>query len=97
MTDETKKLFDAPWTYSPEHSLICAKGLGSILKILNTRVAKRVQYMPELYDALMEAKRSFCAVDYEKDCSKFCHYFNERKECKALKWAELLRKVRDGK
>jgi hypothetical protein len=56
----------------------------------------KVQYLPELYDALMEAAKSYCqAADF--DCpKKYCAWASSRK-CKALKWLDLMKKVRDGK
>lgn len=62
MTDETKKLFDAPWKVrvcekgNPEfESVLVAKKTGWLVgRDMEYKTAKRVARLPELYDALME-------------------------------------------
>jgi len=54
----------------------------------------KVQYLPELYDALMDAAvqlypDAFLANDKCRLCFKA--------QCKGREWSELLRKVKDGK
>lgn len=64
----------------------------------------KVQYLPELYDALKEATENYCGICHnlsghdepkiedliKNGCPK------KRNLCKAIKWLDLLRKVRDG-
>ena len=108
MTDETKKLFDAPWKVDKVDFKSDIFGVGStILRIFDKteelitahipdeKTANRIARLPELYDALMDAAKSYCqAADF--DCpKKYCAWCSAGK-CKALKWLDLLRKVRDG-
>lgn len=55
----------------------------------------KVQYLPELYDALMEAAKEYCkGADLgcpEKRCALAMDH-----QCKAMPWIDLLRKVKDG-
>ena len=70
MTDETKKLFDAPWTVvspdDPEEDRLIIIAAGGLVKIANdveTLVyANRLARLPELYDALMVAAYEHCRV-----------------------------------
>ena len=99
MTDETKKLFDAPWTLYGEqddYSFVLQDASEDEIATIFTMVeANRIVRLPELYDALMEAAKSYCqAADF--DCpKKYCAWASSRK-CKALKWLDLLKKVREG-
>lgn len=112
MTDETKKLFDAPWEIRP-----CNVGYD-VVSAYNSIAEDRIfvahadskatvnclARLPELYDALMEAKNEMfiilnewalgkSEVDYlasykEREGKNNYEFFNEIQE--------LLRKVRDG-
>ena len=107
MTEETRKLFDAPWKYVPEQSYLCGNGCGGIAKVLLSRHGNRFARLPELYDALMEAagRVCFCCTEdrtcgvvqpkpeWFMDNPEFCSV----KDCKYKYWWYLLRKVRDGK
>lgn len=57
----------------------------------------KVQYLPELYDALMEAAGAYCPnirnAEYPLEKCDDCG----GEDCLATKWVELLKKVRDGK
>ena len=106
MTDETKKLFDAPFAVMGDaedykkfnviiHSPKSQRHCCTVASCVDQKTAFRFVRLPELYDALMEAAKSYCqAADF--DCPKtYCAWASDGK-CKALKWLELLRKVRDG-
>lgn len=107
MTEETKKLFaikffDTPWEIQP-----CAVGcdvVSSFNSIVEDRVfiahvdsretAHILSHLPELYDALMEACGEYCPnLKYDLNYCDNCGGEN----CKAEKWVELLRKVKEGK
>lgn len=110
MTDETKKLFDAPWQatnldYVEDANGFCVCECGTHL------TASNIARLPELYDALAEATRRYCGICYnlsgqdepkiedliKNGCPK-THYKNRAYvvSCVALDWLELLRKVRNG-
>lgn len=107
MTNETKKLFDAPWEILP-----CNVGydvVSAYNSIAEDRIfvahadskstANRLARLPELYDALMEAMQYHCSSCVGFDVSdipisnilKNC----QRVDCCAHRWLKLLQKVRD--
>ena len=98
MTDETKKLFNAPWKcVLHEHCIdVVAAGGCGIGKREPEKTANRIARLPELYDALEEMVDDYC-----KSCMYIrphgtldCKY--SESWCLARKHLELLRKVRDG-
>lgn len=101
MTDETKQLFDAPWIRcrieieGKMQPCVSARTNHTVAISFDEKDANRLARLPELYDALMEAAKSYCqAADF--DCpKKYCAWASSRK-CKALKWLDLMKKVRDG-
>ena len=107
MTDETKQLFDAPWTIKSDgeaYFSVWDKNDDCICDgILMFDNAKRLARLPELYDALDEATRRYCGIvrGYNHDPIKNgCPPDNGRtcaSLCIAREWLELLRKVRDEK
>ena len=76
MTDETKKLFDAPWKVrvcekgNPEfESILVAKKTGWLVgRDMEYKTAKRVARLPELYDALLHCICSSCNVCIYDHC-----------------------------
>lgn len=102
LSEQTRQLFDAPWkvteycsgtvTVRTQKDFICRRTNDEKGRKYINRIAR----LPELYDALMDAAKSYCqAADF--DCpKKYCAWCSAGK-CKALKWLDLLRKVRDGK
>ena len=112
MTDETKKLFDAPWTVvspdDPEEDRLIIIAAGGLVKIANdvdTLVdANRLARLPELYDALVEAKNEMFIILNEWALGKsevdYLASYRERKGKNNYEFfneiQELLRKVRDG-
>ena len=112
MTDETKKLFDAPWEadvcceiHDKNESLICICCPGE------PHIANRLARLPELYDALVEAARHCCNLchtlsgqdepkieDLLKNGCPKAQYKNRAHvvSCVAMEWLDLLKKVRDG-
>ena len=100
MTDETKKLFDAPWYVEVteyNETIFCVLDNGGCYIATNVickRDANRIDRLPELYDALVEACGEYCPeLKHDIDHCGNCGGEN----CKATEWVELLRKVRDGK
>ena len=112
MTDETKKLFGAPWTVDENQS----ETFGEIFDVMDEelylhyarcydeKTANRLARLPELYDALAEAAENYCGI---------CHNLSGQEEpkiedliktgcpkkrtlCKAIKWLDLLKRVMDG-
>lgn len=54
----------------------------------------KVQYLPELYDALMEAAVKYCPeLGSNFDSCDSCSV----KNCEVREWVNLLKKVKDGK
>lgn len=95
MTDETKKLFDAPWEadvcceiHDKNESLICICCPGE------PHIANRLARLPELFDALMYFVVNDCPHAFiSNDECRLC----PDKQCKTREAVELLRKVRYGK
>ena len=98
MTEETRKLFNAPWRALPTtaRSWAVYNSDGSRnIDYLSKPDANRLARLPELYDALADATRHLCKDirnNREPDCEK-CFY---GKLCAVRSWIELMRKVRDG-
>ena len=102
MTDETKRIFDAPWKVrvcekgNPEfESILVAKKTGWLVgRDMEYKTAKRVARLPELYDKLMWAAVQKCPDAFlTLDECRLC----TDKKCEYREIVELLRKVRDGK
>ena len=103
MTDETKKLFNAPWKVDEMFPKFVDDKDGFFLaETESERVTARFARLPELYDVLMEAAWEHC-----NDCDKpwiwsspddFIEHGCEGKEefCPVVRWWEILKKVRDG-
>ena len=112
MTDETKKLFDAPWKVCLEkrgsfyRPCVCSSDT-KIASVCTKENANRLVRLPELYNALVETTYAKCYS---------CHIQKEQKpttqnrsdyiesgctfhkdNCYFQKVWELLRKVREGK
>ena len=109
MTDETKKLFDAPWAVDEKPS----ETFGEVFDVMDEdlylhyarcydeKTANRLARLPELYDALMEAARNQCChclvdeiVPMNEDLIEECPKHIEN--CFCRQWWKLLKKVRDG-
>ena len=99
MSDETKKLFDAPWKKdgmtirSKKDNYVCSAGSDNINRIFR---------LPELYEALMEAAHYRCWHCRHEDFPDFACIEDFEKNCKTTscgcrEWWKLLKKVRDGK
>ena len=105
MTDETKKLFDAPWVLfsDPDNEVFQIESNSGdfIAEAMMFKDAKRLARLPELYDALMEQLKSFCWAhckeDGEKNLHDGCSHVGGCVTCLCTKHFDLLRKVRDGK
>ena len=104
MTEETRKLFDAPWKavdmvdtnfpYLHECEIVSNNGNGHMIatEVLRTD-ANRLANLPELYDALMYFVVNDCPHAFiSNDECRLC----PDKKCKTREAVELLRKVRDG-
>lgn len=94
MTDETKRIFDAPWQIWGDGCQVCDIRGTERAYCEDIKDSARFARLPELYDALMDAAvqlypDAFLANDKCRLCFKT--------QCKGREWIELLRKVRDGK
>ena len=99
MTDETKRIFDAPWEVCLEkrgsfyRPCICSSDT-KIASVCTKENANRFVRLPELYDKLMWAVVQHCPDAFlALDECRLC----PDKKCKYREIVELLRKVRDGK
>ena len=104
MTEETKKLFDAPWKAvndgktTWDNSVQTSSGYMIACGCFSAE-SKRLARLPELYDALIEAAGGKCwscagentETMLDHPCPK-----GHDEDCYVAKWRELLRKVRDG-
>lgn len=106
MTNETKIKFSAPWKTtnlihaSWEQDFEVSRQDGTRVAVCPTEEdSKRVSYIPELWDALLESAaqrcwRCSCAnKDYllRNGCPK------KNEDCYVCQWIKLLHDVRDGK
>lgn len=109
MTDETKKLFDAPWLseeYEHGHGAwVVRRSKGYLIaENLSGQDANRLARLPELYDALQEAifeiNRLIDAWEDGMDFGDFCdEYLKEYGNVPSgftCEWAQLLTKVSKG-
>lgn len=109
MTDESKKLFDAPWIVYGEpddYSFVIQNASeDEIATVFMTDEAKRLARLPELYDALWESifliNRLIGAyeegVDFGEFCDQYLKDYGNVPSGFTFEWAQLLEKVRDGK
>ena len=96
MTDETKKLFDAPYkvyeTRNGYNVIYTNKVLPQLCWTTDKKDANRISHLHELYDALMYLVVNYCHEAFLScDECRLCPDQN----CKGRKWVELMRKVRD--
>ena len=99
MTDETKQLFDAPWTegYDSDTGETWVTDKNGRRVADTSKHGMRIVRMPELYDALKQVTEGIC-----RECSNVENIFElpcrdpQANECHVAQWRELLRKVRDG-
>ena len=110
MTDETKRIFDAPWKVDNLKFIQNAK--HKYLALCDEKeIVNRLARLPELYDALVEAARHCCNLchtlsgqdepkieDLLKNGCPKAQYKNRAHvvSCVAMEWLDLLKKVRDG-
>lgn len=107
MTDETKKLFNAPWE-------VCLEKRGSfyrpcvvtsdtkIASVCTKENANRLARLPELYDALVPHLSATCIRCRRRECDFDFETFVQNEGCGCCDdgifrehW-KLLKKVRDG-
>ena len=94
MTDETKKLFNAPWYVfsSPDDEItVIENEIGRVLAELDeVKTANRISRLPELYDELKRMVEVECinACEEHGPCDRPCDVVRPA--------IDLLKKVRDG-
>ena len=103
MTDETKKLFDAPYKVCETrngYNVICTnKVLPQLCWTTDKKDANRISHLPELYDALFDSVLRICSTCIGSnlsdtpldDIGRYC-----RANCSVHKYTALLKKARDG-
>ena len=112
MTEETKKLFDAPWhvfSSLDDEITVIEYEIGRVLAELDdVKTANRFSHLPELYDELNKQAYYRCVdclrhtantiddIPLNKDMIEHGCPKN-RTDCGAFDVWELIRKVRDGK
>lgn len=104
MTEETKKLFQAPWTVDGGLIRDCYDRMLFSTRVGRNMDTKRMSHMPELYDALVEAKNEMFIMLNEwalgKSEVEYLASYRERKGKNNYEFfneiQEFLRKVRDG-
>ena len=106
MTEETKKLFDAPWSAYPLDDVGDANG-NFVCACETPEMAHRLARLPELYDALVETVYYKCFecmgglrhnIDLTREelVKNGCPKQNKSNVCIYVKHIELLRKARGG-
>ena len=94
MTDETKRIFDAPWQIWGDGCQVCDIRGTERAYCEDIKDSARFVRLPELYDKLMWAVVQKCPDAFlTLDECRLC----PDKKCKYREIFELLRKVRDGK
>lgn len=102
MKKETEEVLDAPYTLQ-EHSYgVYNKDGDEIAWASEEWDRNRILRIPELYENLWCATKAYCIkasfdCHSEEDCSYIKIKTGFRKDCLALPWIELLRKIKDGK
>jgi hypothetical protein len=97
MTNETERIFDAPWVLfsDPDNEVfqIESNSGNFVAEAMMFTEAKRLTHLPELYDKLMWAAVQYCPDAFlTLDECRLCH----DKKCKYREIIKLLRKVRNG-
>lgn len=111
MTDETKKIFNAPWQKSfqdwetyKEITIYDSKNQPVCLT-RNKEMSNRISRLPELYDAMEEATHVICLRCLANSGTrppnlahfkKHCGFDDDCKYCTTKNYWKLLQKVRDG-
>ena len=108
MTDETKKLFQAPWTVDGGLIRDCYDRMLFSTRVGRNMDTKRMSHMPELYDALMVAAYEHCRVclyghvkdarhmPKPDDMARNGCTLSDFPHCPNRNWWNLLKKVSDG-
>ena len=110
MTDETKQLFDAPWTegYDSDTGETWVTDKNGRRVADTSKHGMRIVRMPELYDALIEVAYEHCHLCIYKNSESASKMPSPNdmatnggasfcfQNCPRLKHWKLLRKVRDG-
>ena len=104
MTDETKQLFDAPWTggmrkdrMAEECVVVSDHNFTIAAQVYTKEDANRLARLPELYDALVDLLiHKGCSSAKIDGCPLQGPAWVKCRKCELLPYIELLRKVRDG-
>jgi hypothetical protein len=98
MTDETQKLFNAPWTARECPHVFTVNDASGELKAetLSAIGANRLARLPELYDVLLNMAQEKCNEHVYRG-ENACDDCVVKKYCDVFEIYELLKKVRDGK
>lgn len=102
MTEETKQLFDAPWTVTREEIrkntvryCVAKSHLDLVAIDLAHEDAHRLARLPELYDALMDMATEKCN-EHAYRGEHACDSCVVKEYCDVFEIFDLLKKVREG-
>lgn len=99
LSNETKELFNAPWTIEEEAALVWYCVIDSKDSVVandvrDQKTVNRLAHLPELYEALTEAAVKYCPeLGSNFDSCDTCSV----KKCEVREWVNLLKKVKEGK
>ena len=100
MRKSTEQIFDAPWSVVNYMFIVSSQNDESIGVTSCTKRANQLSYLPELYDALLQATEDACRTcnneKAEGILDRPCNDLHAN-ECYVAEWRKLLKKVRDCK
>ena len=103
---ETEQIFDTPWCMTtegtkenPKPHCIASNHFDFVAECASRDIAYKVQFLPHLYDGLLEAALGKCwscsAVGNAKDLlDKGCP--KNKHDCYVARWVKILQLIRNG-
>jgi len=103
----TEEIFDAPWCMTIEGTeessipnCVASNHWNFVAQCATKDIAYKVQFLPQLYDCLLEATKGKCwscsAANTEILLEKGCPKGKQEDECYVAKWLKILRLMRSG-
>ena len=104
---ETEEVFDAPWYMTIEGTeessrpnCVANNHWDFVAECANKDIAYKVQFLPNLYDSLLEATAAKCwscaAANTQILLERGCPKGKQEDECYVAKWLKILRLMRNG-
>ena len=104
---ETQEIFDGQWWMSiqgteekPRPNCIITDHCNFVAECANRDIAYKVQFLPQLYDSLLEATAARCwscaAANTQILLERGCPKGKQEDECYVAKWLKILRLMRSG-